>query len=248
MAKTYAYVRASTNKQDKSCEMQEADLKTHCERVGEEWGGCFTDDATSGMKAFSSRPAARKLMDVVQPGDRLLVWKLDRLGRRTIDMLQTLDHFSGIGVAVCILDWGGGTALDMQGAMAQFMITLFAGFAQFERGLISERTKGGLRHRKDNGLKYHGQVRYGYKRVFGPTTGKEGRPWRVVKEWVRDQAECDLIAEMWNRVQRGERIKDIWEEWQGRGVKTAEGKKWQLWRMYKAYWRYDGLRREGKEI
>jgi Site-specific recombinases, DNA invertase Pin homologs len=88
---------------------------------------------------FPERPALDGLVKSLVPGDGLLVVRLDRLGRscRTWSLIEDL---SERGVSVMSLH----EQIDTSSANGRLMVSLFAALAQFERDLISERTKAGL--------------------------------------------------------------------------------------------------------
>lgn len=106
-----------------------------------EAAGCrevFTDLAASGTQA--SRPQLDALLARMTTGDELVVWKLDRLGRSTQNLLTLLDELEGRGVAFRSLTEG----ITTTGAMGRAMATIMAAFTQLERDQLSERTRAGL--------------------------------------------------------------------------------------------------------
>lgn len=103
--------------------------------------GCteiFTDLAASGTQA--SRPQLNELLTRVAAGDELVVWKLDRLGRNTKNLLELLDELEARGVHFRSLTEG----ITTTGAMGRAMATIMAAFTQLERDQLSERTRAGL--------------------------------------------------------------------------------------------------------
>jgi len=80
----YGYARVSTD--DQNADMQHAALKkAGCKKL-------FTDDGISG--ATTKRPALLRCLKTLQPGDTLVVWKLDRLGRSLRDLITMLDDLT----------------------------------------------------------------------------------------------------------------------------------------------------------
>ena len=73
----------------------------------------------------------------------LIAMKLDRLFRITTDMLLTVQEVEDMGVRLLIADLGG-EAIDTSTSTGRFMLTIFGGIAEMERGLISERTQEGM--------------------------------------------------------------------------------------------------------
>jgi len=98
----------------------------------------FADEGVGGT--WASRPERDKLLDGLQPGDEVVVWKLDRLGRSSRNVLALIDHFTSNAVAFRSLTEG----LNTSGPMGKAMVTVMSAFAQLERDTIVERTRAGL--------------------------------------------------------------------------------------------------------
>lgn len=105
----------------------------------------FSDHGLSGTLA--SRPELDKALAYVRDGDVLVVWKLDRLGRSTKNVLEILDQLKSRGVGFRSLTEG----LDTAGPMGQAMLTVLAAFNQLERDVTVERTHAGLAAAKAKG-------------------------------------------------------------------------------------------------
>lgn len=105
----------------------------------------FSDHGVSGTLA--SRPELDKALAYVREGDVLVVWKLDRLGRSTKNVLEVIERLKTQGVGFRSLTEG----LDTTGPMGQAMLTVLAAFNQLERDVIVERTRAGLAAAKAKG-------------------------------------------------------------------------------------------------
>ena len=143
MVRTFAYCRVSTVDQTTANQVQEiagAGFNVDPRRV--------VTEAVSGSLAALLRPAFAKLMDRLEEGDVLIVTKLDRLGRDTIDVVSTVDRLAKMGVRVHCLALGGA---DLTSAAGRMVMTVLASVAQFERDLIVERTQAGLARVKAEG-------------------------------------------------------------------------------------------------
>ena len=140
-----AYVRVSTGGQDTA--MQMADIRRLAELRG--WEIVTTvEEKASGAK---TRPARQRLIADARAGscDAVCVWKLDRWGRSTLDVLGTVTELDAAGVAfVSVQD-----NIDMTTAQGRLMVQLLAAFAEFERAQIRERVTAGLRHAKRHGTR-----------------------------------------------------------------------------------------------
>lgn len=105
----------------------------------------FTDVGISGAKV--RRPGLESALDHLREGDRLNVWRLDRLGRGTRNLLELLDGLKERGIAFRSLTEG----LDTAGPLGQVMITIVSAFAQLERDVLIDRTNAGLKAARDRG-------------------------------------------------------------------------------------------------
>jgi DNA invertase Pin-like site-specific DNA recombinase len=124
------------------------DQNTERQLDGVELDKVFTDKA-SGKDA--DRPQLRAALEYVREGDLLLVHSMDRLARNTEDMLRTVRELTGKGVSVEFVK----ERLTFSGAddpMSTLMLTMLAGFAQFERSLILERQREGIAIAKAKGV------------------------------------------------------------------------------------------------
>ncbi|MEO3935090.1 recombinase family protein [Micrococcaceae bacterium Sec7.4] len=98
----------------------------------------FADNGVSGSTV--ERPQLSKALDRLEAGDVLTVWKLDRLGRNTRNVLDIIENTRERGAGFRSLTEG----LDTTGPMGTAMLTIMAAFAQLERDTMIERTRAGL--------------------------------------------------------------------------------------------------------
>ena len=132
MGKLVGYGRVSTGEQD--LQLQLDTLKT----AGCSDADIYTDKA-SGSRA--SRPGLDNCLAALQPGDTLVVWRLDRLGRSMPHLVGLVEELLGKGIGFRSLQDG---AIDTTTASGELMFNIFSSLAQFERRLIQERTTAGL--------------------------------------------------------------------------------------------------------
>lgn len=103
-------------------------------------------DVTSGSRAAAERPGMKKLLAYVQPGDTVVVWRVDRLGRSLIDVLKTVNLLRDRDVHVrSVAD-----RIDPATSTGRLMLNMLATLAEYERELIVERVTAGIvaaRHR-----------------------------------------------------------------------------------------------------
>ena len=96
-------------------------------------------------------PAYRhRMLDRLERGDILIVTKMDRLGRNTIDVSSTVERLEEIGIRVHCLALGG---VDLASPAGKMTMNVINAVAQFERDLLIERTNAGLRRAKSEGKK-----------------------------------------------------------------------------------------------
>ena len=105
-------------------------------------------ETISGSVAVSQRPEFARLADRLEPGDVLVVTKLDRLGRNAMDVAATVADLDAAGIKVNCLALGG---VDLASAAGKLTMYVINSEAEFERDLLIERTQAGLRRAKAEG-------------------------------------------------------------------------------------------------
>ena len=123
----FGYARVSTS--DQQLHLQTDALQAY---------GC-AEVAQEKVSSVKERPALQHLLTRLRPGDTLVVWKLDRLGRSLKDLVTLVSGFQQGVHFVSLQDH-----LDTTTAQGRLMFNLFASLAEFERDIIRERTRAGL--------------------------------------------------------------------------------------------------------
>ncbi|EJH2739802.1 recombinase family protein, partial [Escherichia coli] len=108
-----------------------------CEKIFEEHA--------SGRK--SNRPVLKRLIATMQPGDELVVWKLDRLGRSMRNLVLLVDELRQRGIHFKSLT----DSIDTSSPMGRFIFHIMSALAEMERELIVERTRAGLAAAREKG-------------------------------------------------------------------------------------------------
>lgn len=140
------YARTSTVEQDAGLEAQERDLRAAgCEEV-------FSEQVSS----VAPRARLEAAIAHTRKGDVFVVTKPDRLARSTSDLLGLVKRLEARGVAMRILSMGG-SELDTTSATGTLMLTMLAAVAEFERNLMLERQREGIRKAAEEG-KYKGRA------------------------------------------------------------------------------------------
>jgi DNA invertase Pin-like site-specific DNA recombinase len=132
------YARVSTHEQNLTMQT-DALKKAGCDKV--------FNDKVSG--AGSERPGLKAALDYVRKGDTLLVWRLDRLGRSLKDLIQIVRRLEKRGVGFRSLQ----ESIDTTTSGGRLIFHVFGALAEFERNLIRERTRAGLKAARARGRK-----------------------------------------------------------------------------------------------
>ena len=212
--KAIGYIRVSTEDQAKegvSLDNQEAKIRTYADLKDLELVGIIKDAGISAKNL--NRPGAQEVLKMARKKkvEAVIVYKLDRMFRSTIDALETTKMFDRWNIAFHSIQ----ETLDTQSAMGRFFFTLTAALAEMERGIIGERTKAALAHKRANGEKTGGGVPFGY------SLGIDGR---ILMENPEEQKVILLIKRL---RRRGHSLRSICRELETQGYLTKTGKsKW----------------------
>jgi len=107
-------------------------------------------DVTSGSKTAVTRPGMRRLLDHAETGDTVVVWRIDRLGRSLIDVLNTVNGLRDSGIAVRSISDG----IDPATSTGRLMLNMLATLAEYERELIVERVNAGIAASRAAGTRF----------------------------------------------------------------------------------------------
>lgn len=136
------YARVSTHQQSLAIQLK----RLQAEGVRKD--RIFSDKASG--KNTEGRDGLQKLVARAETGDEILVTKMDRLGRNTLEMVGLVEDFSAQGVTVYFLD----DHLNTAGETGKLIITILAAVAQSERSRILERTNEGREAAKERGVRF----------------------------------------------------------------------------------------------
>ncbi len=132
----YGYARISTR--DQSLDMQIDALKNAgCDRIYEEIAkGARTD-----------RPVLNQLLKIIQPGDTLVIWKFDRLGRSLQHLVKIFNDLISRDINIISIK----DPVDTTTPQGRLMFNIFSSLAEFEKEIIQERTNAGLQAARARG-------------------------------------------------------------------------------------------------
>lgn len=143
--KAAIYARVSTHEQ--TVEPQVNNCRHWCERNGYDYD-IFAEEGVSG--ATTSRTQLDRMLQRIRKGEykAVVVWKLDRLGRSTIHLLQLLEEFRNKGIQLAVTTNG----IDTEKPEGRFFFTVIAAFAELEREFIKQRIQASMDTKKANGI------------------------------------------------------------------------------------------------
>src|SRR5665648_553297 len=137
------YTRISTKQQDAS--LQRAALL----QAGVDPEHIYSDVIT-GASGTAHRPGWAKLTTYARDGDTVVVWRIDRVGRSMIDVLQTVAGLQARGILVLSVSDG----IDPRTPIGRMMLGLLATLAEYERELIKERVTAGVAAAQARGVRF----------------------------------------------------------------------------------------------
>jgi site-specific DNA recombinase len=213
MRQAIGYVRVSTDQQADegvSLDAQRARIAAYAVATGLELVDIVEDAGVSGGTPLESRPGGARLLVAIRKGKLdVVALKLDRLFRDAADALTVTRAWDKAGAGLHLVDVGG-QAINTGSAMGRMFLTMMAGFAELERGIIAERTAAALRHMKAQGQVYN-HVPLGYR-------AQDGQLVALDEEQV-------VVAEIRAMHEQGKTLREIAGDLNGRGIAGKRGGK-----------------------
>lgn len=199
------YARVSTDDQDLT--LQKRALLAY--GVSEEH---IFEEHASGAKM--DRPALKRALRAMRDGDKIVVWKLDRLGRTLTGVIETVELMKAEGVELVSLT----EMLDTTSAMGEAFFRISLIFAELERKLISERTKAGIAVRKAQG------VRFGQPGKITDNPKRLAEAKRIVEEGVENITAQQALIRLNAADKKAKPIKSVetWNRWRRLGCPGAD--------------------------
>src|ERR671910_2401298 len=190
--KVALYLRVSSDEQREreSIKTQREFFEQYCELYGLEVSETYADDGVSGTAPLHERPEGRRLLDDARAKkfETLLVYRLDRLGRSLLVIVDAHDRLQVAGASLR----SATEPIDTSNPSGRLIFQMLASFAEYERETIRERTRARL-HRAYRGGRHFGVVPYGYR------TDDEGRlqvvpeEAKIVREIIENVAEGSTL-------------------------------------------------------
>lgn len=209
------YVRVSTEEQAAfggSLAMQADRLALYCQLQDIELVDVIREKGVSGSVPLGERKGGRKLLELLAAGKvhHVVTLKLDRLFRDAADALTMTRQWDRSDIDMHLVDLGG-MSLNTRSAGGRMMLTMLAGFAEWERNLIAERTRAVLWHKRAK------------RQAYSPTPlgfRREG------KQLVSDDGEQATLTTIRALAAEGRSLNAIARELNARGIPTKTGKTW----------------------
>ncbi len=187
------YARVSTHEQ--TVEPQIDNCKRWCDHNGFDYD-IFAEEGVSG--ATTSRTELDRMMQRLRGGEykAVVVWKLDRLGRSTIHLLQLLEEFRNKGIQIAITT----ANIDTSKPEGRLFFTMVAGFAELEREYIKQRIQASMDTKKAKGI------------VLGRKKGSKDKKPRRKSGYLLRFANKPRKGQSWYQKEREAERKKLLEE------------------------------------
>lgn len=209
------YVRVSTVAQELSPAAQEEQGRLYCQMKNYEVVAVFHEVGVSGGKEFASRARGAELLARLDEFDVIVLAKLDRAFRSTVDCILTVERLRAAGKIIVFLD----LSIDSSTPAGMLCLTMLAAFASFERQRIGERISEALGEVRSQGRKI-GPAGYGFRNRAYIVDGRKvdaGLQEPVASE----AAALSLITSM-----RGRPLREIAAALKKAEIPTRKGGEW----------------------
>lgn len=208
--KALLYTRVSTGEQTTSLQEQREKLLAYCAAKDLDAVEIIVDENVSGGIALDDRPHGARIVELIRTKKitHIVASKLDRIFRDCADCLAKTREWDKQNLYLHLLD----ISVDTSTPMGRAFLTMAGAFAELERNLIRERTKNGMRHRKQH-HKVFNHAPYGFD-IKGD-------------DLIPNAAEQKVIRRILKLHEAGKTYRDIAAALNKSGVKTKLGKTWQ---------------------
>ena len=250
-AQYFCYARKSTDEQNvASLDMQEEMGRKRAAQAGGTFTDCFREVKSASKIRWDRRPQFIKLLHALQPGDHLVVWRLDRIDRSLWGAIDAVRELERLSVVLHIEQEVGGEKIPPLDSLWGKIFLIFMGLAaEMETDQKRKTSVAAAAWRKENGFAYS-KVPIGKRRIVLELLPGQNKP---LKRDVWDETECRYIREIVRRRDAGEAFWSIAQDFCRRELQTASNKPWARrqkkgyvyqHRVEKAYYIYKKLEKE----
>lgn len=212
---TIGYRRVSSRDQidGSSLATQEAQIRAYATLKGMKDVVILSDNGVTGEKPLQDRTGGRELLAMLQRGeaDTVIITKLDRGFRSTVECLENVDRWNEQGVSLHVVDMGG-NAVDTTSAAGRFMLTVLVAAAEMEKNRINERCNEGRNAARAQNRRL-GEIPLGYALADDGTL-------------VLDSAEQKILSLILRWSRKGRSLRAIADELNKRGCTAKKGGSW----------------------
>lgn len=167
----------------------------------------FFDEGVSGAVPLANRPGGGALLAALQPGDTVVVAKLDRLFRSMVDTVNTMDDWGKRGIILVSL----AESIDFSTPWGKTILHILSAIAELERSMAKDRTKAALDAKRLRGERL-GHAHYGHILING--------------RLVENEAEQKVVKEIKSCSDAGMRQGRIAARLNAAGIATRTGRRW----------------------
>ena len=247
-ARIFGYAQVSEYEKAKSAEEQAEAIRQKADELDGNWVGCGIDRGRWISEApYYKRPRFKWVLDKLDPGDCLIVWRLDRIDRNPFRLAKALRSLVNRQARVYVLDFQR-MELNIHGPGGEVFVKLMSTIADMFRSQRREAVKRALHWRKESGLPYNRYPPLGRKRIVH--NGRKMDAW--------DERQCALIRQIKAPYDAGESMAEIGRDFYAQRLKTASGVLWakpygrkrklNVNRLCRAYRWYTDLLAQGQDL
>ncbi len=187
--------------------MQRSKIEAYCALEDMQLMEIIADEGLSGC-TIKGRPGVQKALEMVRDRrvDAVVIYKLDRLARNTVEALDMARLLDRKGVALHSIT----EKLDTQSAIGRFFFTLMASLAEMERELIGERIRAAMQRKREKGESCSGNAPYGFHICDGML--------------VSDEQERAVIERILHLRREGRTVHQIADSLDRHGIRNRQGR------------------------
>lgn len=232
--KVYGYARASSPKDlgTQGSKYSKQELSPHrqaefiekrgreiCEEHSITWSHCFMEWASAVKLKYNERPVFKELMQIVQPRDHLVIWRVDRLGGELFGSMACLEWIQSRRIVIHSIEEFGALPIDLNSALGRIMVAVLAGAKDLSNEHSRKAITEALAWCKRRGLA-NGPTPIGKRRI------KVTRGSKVYKVDVYDAHDLEVIREIAARRAMNETWAEIARDLERRHVVMHDGRPW----------------------